>query len=81
MAGGTRVVLPAPGSATSTSDRFARSVAVICGRNGSIGSGTRGVIGRLYAARPPIICTKPSGRRYPSAARQQGGAAEADHRQ
>ena len=39
-AGGSRVVFPAPGSATSTSDRRSRNRAIASGRIGSIGSGT-----------------------------------------
>src|SRR4051812_19280068 len=38
-AGGTRVVLPAPGGATSTSERDSRSRATISGKWLSIGSG------------------------------------------
>ena len=40
-AGGTRVVLPAPGAATSTAARLAPSAARSCGRNGSIGERVR----------------------------------------
>src|SRR5437868_7017752 len=40
IAGGTRVVFPAPGSATSTSARDPARFAVIWGRNGSMGRGT-----------------------------------------
>src|SRR5688572_3529062 len=39
IAGGTRVVLPAPGGATSTSDRRRRSASTISGSELSIGSG------------------------------------------
>ena len=37
---GTRVVLPAPGGATTTNLRFARNASVSPGRTGSIGSGS-----------------------------------------
>src|SRR5688500_8564128 len=49
MAGGTRVVFPAPGSATRTRDRAApRRCARISGMTGSIGSG-------VHIARPTMI--------------------------
>ncbi len=52
IAGGTRVVFPAPGGATRTSDRCARTVATTSGNDASMGSG---VINRQSCSRYPLM--------------------------
>ena len=52
-AGGTLVVLPAPGAAVTTTARDSRTRARISAKNGSMGSGWPGGTDRFY--RPPMV--------------------------
>ena len=71
IAGGTRVVLPAPGSATSTSDRAGpRRCARISGMTGSIGSG-------VNIARPTMIAQTAENKKAPGL--QSRGFRERSH--
>src|SRR6185295_8344918 len=65
-AGGTRVVLPAPGAAVITAARDRRTRSTIWSRNGSIGSGIR--------TRPCVQPSRSRRRRDPDRAAHAGAA-------